>query len=314
VPIVTKTNAIITLSIIILLIICAKIAEAGSRAEQSSTPRVTVSIAQIANAGTEISANTNKNINQPIAQNSNNQANANNETSENTNTNTSNNNSTTTSSASADANATASSSAGDGGSSDISVEGDEAAASGAAPIFLSSGDDTCMGSSGVGGQGVSFGFSLGTTWTDENCIMLKNARELKNHGHHKAAKARLCMNEDNALAFELAGEPCPRALPSTQAALETIRQWNPNYQAATNPDLQVAALGDVVGLNGQVAAGTEDLNPSSNDEPQGAAATSSSPIGTLIAMVTSAIDHIASNASGDIDSDLDSVTAMDGIE
>jgi hypothetical protein len=57
------------------------------------------------------------------------------------------------------------------------------------------------GVSAAGGQGASFGFSLGSTWTDENCKMLKNASELKSHGHHAAAKARLCMDDDNALAF-----------------------------------------------------------------------------------------------------------------
>ena len=87
---------------------------------------------------------------------------------------------------------------------------------------------------------MQFGFSIGSTWTDSNCIMLKNSRELKMQGHNKAAKARLCMDSDNAMAFELAGEPCPRALKSTQAAIATLGEWKADYAATTAP--QTAAL------------------------------------------------------------------------
>jgi hypothetical protein len=103
-----------------------------------------------------------------------------------------------------------------------------------------------MGSSGSGGQGMNFGFSVGTTWTDSNCIMLKNARELKNQGHDKAAKARLCMDDDNAMAFELAGEPCPRALASSQAAVARVRDWNPDYMAAATPGRKQTAARRIV--------------------------------------------------------------------
>lgn len=34
----------------------------------------------------------------------------------------------------------------------------------------------CMGSSSVGGQGMSFGFSLGSSWTDSNCMLLEQVR------------------------------------------------------------------------------------------------------------------------------------------
>ena len=118
--------------------------------------------------------------------------------------------------ATANANAESSADGGSGGgASSVSVEGEDAPASNAAPTYITTTDDTCMGSSSVGGRADAFGFSVASSWTDSNCIMLKNARELKAQGHEKAAKARLCMDEDNALAFELAGEPCPRVLPST---------------------------------------------------------------------------------------------------
>lgn len=162
---------------------------------------------------------------------------------QNTNGNTNGNTSASTSADTNDNGASASVTAADssvaaGGSG--SAGSDAEAASGAAPIFLDTGDDVCMGSGGLGVQSVDVGVSLGSTWRDENCVMLKNARELKNQGYDKAAKARLCMNEDNALAFELAGEPCPRALPSTQAALERIRAWNPGYQTAAAAPVQLA--------------------------------------------------------------------------
>lgn len=129
---------------------------------------------------------------------------------------------------------------GGGGNSNVNVEGDDVAASSAAPIALTTSNDTCMGSTGLGVQGMQFGFSIGSTWTDSNCIMLKNSRELKMQGHNKAAKARLCMDSDNAMAFELAGEPCPRALKSTQAAIATLGEWKADYAATTAP--QTAAL------------------------------------------------------------------------
>jgi hypothetical protein len=144
---------------------------------------------------------------------------------------------------------------GDEGASDsVAAKGDEAAASGAAGVYVTTSDDTCMGSSGVGGQGDAFGFSIGSTWTDSNCIMLKNARELQAQGHHKAARVRLCMNEDNAMAFEVAGQPCPRQLASTQAVLAKLRAIDPDYVPAAGPGLQLAALGNA----GQGAAGADE--------------------------------------------------------
>ena len=129
-----------------------------------------------------------------------------------------------------------------GGSSTVRVESDEDPASSAAGVFLATSDDTCMGSSGAGGQGMGFGFSIGSAWTDPNCIMVKNARELKAHGHDRAARARLCMDDDNAMAFELAGEPCPRELKSTQNAIAKLMELNPNYRVAHIPFIRTVGL------------------------------------------------------------------------
>lgn len=174
--------------------------------------------------------------------NTNTNTNTNNNT--NTNTNTSQSNSNATSTSNATASATGGNADAQGGnastSTSVSIEGDENPASSAAPVYLTSSNDTCMGSTGIGGQGMTFGFSVGTTWTDNNCIMLKNSREMKNQGHDKAAKARLCMDEDNAIAFELAGTPCPRKLKSTQNAVAKINFWNETANDAKQAGDQTA--------------------------------------------------------------------------
>ncbi|MEN3292276.1 MAG: hypothetical protein V7642_1529 [Burkholderiales bacterium] len=83
---------------------------------------------------------------------------------------------------------------------------------------LSSSNDTCMGSTSVGGSAVSFGFSVGSTWTDANCVMLKNAREMWNMGFRGAALARLCMDDLNKEALESTGINCPLRYQSPQSA------------------------------------------------------------------------------------------------
>lgn len=77
----------------------------------------------------------------------------------------------------------------------------------AAPVIAT--EDTCMGSSSVGAQGMAFGLSLGTTWRDRNCQRLKNARELSTMGYDTAAVALLCVDVDVQRAMRRAGTPCP---------------------------------------------------------------------------------------------------------
>jgi hypothetical protein len=91
----------------------------------------------------------------------------------------------------------------DDGDNDRVVDADSA--------VLVAGEDTCMGSSTIGGQGVGFGISIGTTWTDENCQRLKNARELSSLGFNKAAVALVCLDDDVQTAMRAAGTPCPYA-------------------------------------------------------------------------------------------------------
>jgi len=74
---------------------------------------------------------------------------------------------------------------------------------------LTSGEDTCMGSSSLGAQAVTFGLSIGTTWQDANCRRLKNSRQLVALGYVRAATALMCVDEDVRSAMEEAGTPCP---------------------------------------------------------------------------------------------------------
>lgn len=308
-----KANTVIAAVSLISLISMASIVYAGAPGPSDATPRATVSLSQIefsgpeAKPGRDVSTNT-----------------SNSSTAENTGTGphggaeravAENKASGGTAPSSADPTETeTAASLSAGGASAVTAEGNNDAAAAAAPVFLGSADDTCMGSSAAGGQGASFGFSLGSTWTDENCKMLKNARELKSHGHHAAAKARLCMDDNNALAFELAGEPCPRALPSAQAALWTIRQQNPDYQTAKAPIFQLAALTEVSGRNDKPSAESQNPNKISGLATNDGESAGTSKFGTLLAMVVSAVNQVASVVSSDFDSDWDGAAAMDGVE
>jgi hypothetical protein len=75
---------------------------------------------------------------------------------------------------------------------------------------LAGSNDTCMGSSSLGGSAVTFSFSVGSTWVDQNCVMLKNAREMWNMGFKGAALARLCMDSLNKESLEATGIKCPQ--------------------------------------------------------------------------------------------------------
>lgn len=75
---------------------------------------------------------------------------------------------------------------------------------------LTSSNDTCMGSTSGSVNAPGIGLSIGTTWTDNNCKMLKNSRELWNMGMKAAAMALMCNDKDNREALELTGFECPQ--------------------------------------------------------------------------------------------------------
>jgi len=131
-------------------------------------------------------------------------------TSENTNTNSLSNTNTNTSSNSNSNNAASNQSQATNNSnnSTVVVEGDRFAANTASAPSLVVGSDTCMGSTSAGGQGMAFGFSFGTSWTDKNCVRLKNSRQLQAMGYGAAAAQLMCQDKDVRRAMEEAGTSC----------------------------------------------------------------------------------------------------------
>lgn len=86
-----------------------------------------------------------------------------------------------------------------------------------ATAALTSSNDTCMGSVSVGGSGPGFSLGIGTTYKDDNCVMLKNSRELWNMGMKGAAMALMCTDKANREALELTGYECPQTTAAKKA-------------------------------------------------------------------------------------------------
>jgi len=82
---------------------------------------------------------------------------------------------------------------------------------------LTSSNDTCMGSTSGGVSTPGFGVSIGSSWVDTNCKMLKNSRELWNMGFKAAAMAVMCTDAANKEALELTGFECPQTTRDKQA-------------------------------------------------------------------------------------------------
>ena len=94
---------------------------------------------------------------------------------------------------------------------------------------LTSSNDTCMGAASGSANGPGFGVSIGKTYTDENCVLLKNSRELWNMGMKAAALARMCMDAANKESLESTGFECPQ---TTRARKGNLVQPGPNYNYA----------------------------------------------------------------------------------
>ena len=163
--------------------------------------------------------NTNTNTNANVNTNANANVNANNNTSKSTSDSTSKANSD--SSSKSNSNSNSKSSVSHSGNSNVSTgantntantgavtndyEQPRAASGASAPALASGGNDTCMGSTSAGAQGLSFGASFGSTWKDEDCIRRKNAQFLHDAGLPLAALALVCQNSDVAAAVEVGG-------------------------------------------------------------------------------------------------------------
>jgi hypothetical protein len=81
-----------------------------------------------------------------------------------------------------------------------------------APALTSGGNDSCMGSTSGGAQGLSFGLSLGSTWTDKDCIRRKDATFMHNMGQRTIALAIMCQSPDVRAAVEAVGSDGQKAV------------------------------------------------------------------------------------------------------
>ena len=94
-------------------------------------------------------------------------------------------------------------------SNNVTYEGDEAqkrnpvSTAIAAPLVTS--NDTCMGSTSAGGQGITLGLSFATTWRDADCVIRKDARFLHNASHEVIALSLMCEKDSVRAAVARAG-------------------------------------------------------------------------------------------------------------
>jgi hypothetical protein len=123
------------------------------------------------------------------------------------------------------------------------IEGDNTKVYAPAPsVFapaLTSGNDVCVGSISTaltGGNGiVGAGLSFGKTFTDDNCIRLKNANALNVLGYKEAALALLAQDKNVAAALKKTGhkaawlnEPTPVKQVKASAQKEIVVSTDPS--------------------------------------------------------------------------------------
>jgi hypothetical protein len=108
---------------------------------------------------------------------------------------------------------------------------------------LTSSNDTCMGSASGSANGPGFGISIGKTYTDENCVRLKNSRELWNMGMKAASLALMCKDADNREALELTGFECPQTTKARGGSLALQQNVAQPLQAQYTDPIVRARLG-----------------------------------------------------------------------
>lgn len=108
----------------------------------------------------------------------------------------------------------------------------------AAPLTASNG--TCMGSSSAGGQGMQFGVSFGTTWTDNDCDRRYDANVLLTLGDKDAARALMLQKPSVKAAYDSLRKTAGDQAPARKAAAEVEQQ--PQQVAYTDPIIR-ARLG-----------------------------------------------------------------------
>jgi len=114
---------------------------------------------------------------------------------------------------------------------------------------FSSGNNSDLCTIGVAGavQTQILGISAGTTFTEENCIRLKNAKTLYDMGMKVAAVSVMCQDQKVFDAMMHAGTPCPyngqigdAARLGWETHVETTRQ---ELEAMDKPNAKETAIG-----------------------------------------------------------------------
>lgn len=91
----------------------------------------------------------------------------------------------------------------------------------------------CMGSSSAGAQGVTFGVSFGSSWTDDNCMLLEQVRTVSAVlGDRETAAEMMCEVKAYAAARERAGKPCGQ---SQQVATVAPQVMGDTFQPKYGP-------------------------------------------------------------------------------
>lgn len=209
-----KKNKIFSLSTVITLVALSFLA--------------TASYADVNQQGSTGNSSTNTDTSANVTTDSNNTTTSTNANNTTTSTNSGN---TTTNSNNTTTNPVAGSS-----SSNVSVSQNtpRVASTSTAPALTSGGNDSCMGSSSGGAQGLSFGVSLGSTWTDQDCVRRKDATFMHNMGQATIALAIMCQSPNVRAAVESVGTPAQKAICNgTNAAAATIHA---KHVEATRPN------------------------------------------------------------------------------
>jgi len=124
-----------------------------------------------------------------------------------------------------------------------------------APQFSAGhGNDLCtVGASGAV-QTQILGISVGSTFTEENCLRLKNAKTLYDMGMKVAAVSVMCQDQKVFTAMKMAGTPCPyNGLIGEEARLawEAHTADEPEVQESDNvEEKRLKALGIIGGVVG----------------------------------------------------------------
>jgi hypothetical protein len=79
-----------------------------------------------------------------------------------------------------------------------------------APALTTTLTETCMGSASMGGSGIGFGFSFGTTWRDTACVRRLDSREVKQYSSQVAFEM-MCDSDAVRAAAERAAKQYPNA-------------------------------------------------------------------------------------------------------